>query len=112
MKVTVEELRSMSVEALLEARRQIDGVLSERREELERQLEQITGQRPFAKQQSGEVVNPPQKKRPGNKKVVWRYRSKKDPALLWSGRGVLPRWMRDEMKGTKFTREDFRISTQ
>src|SRR5260221_13381170 len=99
MKVTVEELRAMSVETLLEARRQIDGGLSERREELERQLEQITGQRSFVKQQLCETIDPPQKRRPGKKKVVWRDRSERDPSLLWSGRGVVPRWMREWRNG-------------
>jgi hypothetical protein len=36
----------------------------------------------------------------------------KDNMRFVSGRGVLPRWMREEMKGTKLSREDFRISTQ
>jgi DNA-binding protein H-NS len=38
-----------------------------------------------------------------------KYRSKKDKSLKWSGRGMLPVWMRDEMRGTKLTKEDFLI---
>jgi DNA-binding protein H-NS len=38
-----------------------------------------------------------------------KYRSKKDKSLKWSGRGMLPIWMRDEMKGTKLTKDDFLI---
>ena len=38
-----------------------------------------------------------------------KYRSKKDKSLKWSGRGMLPIWMREEMKGTKLTKEDFLI---
>jgi DNA-binding protein H-NS len=38
-----------------------------------------------------------------------KYRSKKDKSLKWSGRGMLPIWMRDEMKDTKLTKDDFLI---
>ena len=95
-----EELKSMNVDALLSARRQIDEVLSQRRQELEQQLEQITGKRPYD--------NAPQTAQ----KVAGRgiYQSRKNPEMRWSGRGVLPRWMREEMKGTKLTKEDFRIT--
>jgi DNA-binding protein H-NS len=38
-----------------------------------------------------------------------KYQSKKHKQLKWSGRGMLPIWMREEMKGTKLTKEDFAI---
>jgi len=38
-----------------------------------------------------------------------RYQSKKDKSVKWSGRGMTPIWMRDEMKGTKLKKEDFLI---
>lgn len=38
-----------------------------------------------------------------------KYRSKKNKSLKWTGRGMLPTWMREEMKGTKLTKEDFLI---
>ena len=38
-----------------------------------------------------------------------KYQSKKKPGLKWSGRGMLPIWMREEMKGTKLTKDDFAI---
>ncbi len=38
-----------------------------------------------------------------------KYQSKKKPGLKWSGRGMLPVWMREEMKGTKLTKTDFLI---
>jgi DNA-binding protein H-NS len=38
-----------------------------------------------------------------------KYQSKKHKRLKWSGRGMLPIWMREEMKGTKLTKEDFAI---
>ena len=43
------------------------------------------------------------------KKPEPKYRSKKDARLKWTGRGMLPTWMREEMKGTKLTKEDFSI---
>ena len=38
-----------------------------------------------------------------------KYQSKRDESVKWSGRGMTPVWMRDEMKGTKLTKEDFAI---
>jgi DNA-binding protein H-NS len=44
------------------------------------------------------------------KKAEPKYRSRKDPKIVWSGRGVTPIWMREEMKGTKLKKDDFLIS--
>jgi DNA-binding protein H-NS len=38
-----------------------------------------------------------------------KYQSKKNKSLKWSGRGVTPVWMREEMKGTKLRKDDFLI---
>ena len=38
-----------------------------------------------------------------------KYQSKKDKRLKWTGRGVMPVWMREEMKGTKLKKDDFLI---
>jgi DNA-binding protein H-NS len=38
-----------------------------------------------------------------------KYQSKKHKRLKWSGRGLMPIWMREEMKGTKLTKDDFSI---
>ena len=43
------------------------------------------------------------------RKPMPKYQSKKDKKLKWTGRGLLPVWMREEMKGTKLTKEDFAI---
>jgi DNA-binding protein H-NS len=32
-----------------------------------------------------------------------------EPSLLWTGRGVMPRWMRGEMKTAKLMKEAFLI---
>jgi len=42
-------------------------------------------------------------------KAVPKYQSKKDKSVKWSGRGMTPIWMRDEMKGTKLKKDDFLI---
>ena len=49
------------------------------------------------------------KKKGTRKKATPKYRSRKDPKVLWSGRGVTPVWMREEMKGTKLKKDDFLI---
>ena len=38
-----------------------------------------------------------------------KYQSKKDKRVRWSGRGMTPVWMREEMKGTKLKKDDFLI---
>ena len=38
-----------------------------------------------------------------------KYQSKKNKNLKWTGRGMLPTWMREEMKGTKLKKDDFLI---
>ena len=38
-----------------------------------------------------------------------KYQSKKNKSLKWTGRGMTPLWMRDEMKGTKLTKDSFLI---
>jgi DNA-binding protein H-NS len=43
------------------------------------------------------------------KKPAPKYQSKKNKGLKWTGRGMLPTWMREEMKGTKLTKQDFAI---
>jgi DNA-binding protein H-NS len=42
-------------------------------------------------------------------KAVAKYQSKRNPVMKWSGRGMLPVWMREEMKGTKLKKDDFLI---
>lgn len=92
----------MTTDALFALRDEIADVLSSRASELQKQLAALTG-------------STPKRGRPGSKrkgkigKVAPQFRSKKDPTLVWSGRGANPRWMKEEMKGTKLKKEDFRI---
>jgi DNA-binding protein H-NS len=50
------------------------------------------------------------KKKGTRRKATPKYRSRKDPKVVWSGRGVMPVWMREEMKGTKLKKDDFLIA--
>ena len=50
------------------------------------------------------------KKKGTRRKATPKYRSRKNPKILWSGRGVTPVWMREEMKGTKLKKDDFLIA--
>jgi len=50
------------------------------------------------------------KKKGTRSKATPKYRSRKNPKILWSGRGVTPVWMREEMKGTKLKKDDFLIN--
>jgi DNA-binding protein H-NS len=50
------------------------------------------------------------KKKGTRRKATPKYRSRKDPKVMWSGRGVMPVWMREEMKGTKLKKDDFLIA--
>jgi DNA-binding protein H-NS len=94
--VTPDKIREMSLDDLLRLRRELEEVLLSRREQLQRQIQLISEHAPAKGAAHG--------------KIMPRYRSKRDPKLQWSGRGALPRWMRDEMKGTKLTKDDFLIS--
>jgi len=94
-------LASMSVEALFRLRDEVAEAIAGRAADLRRQLSQLTGDKPARGRGAGG-------KRKG-RKVAPQFRSKKDPSLVWSGRGALPRWMKEEMKGTKLKKENFRI---
>jgi DNA-binding protein H-NS len=90
---------SMTVDALFKMRDEISEVLSSRATELQKQLSKLTG---TTKRPVGQA-----RKKLG--KVAPQFRGKKNPKLVWSGRGGTPRWMKEEMKGTKLKKESFRI---
>jgi DNA-binding protein H-NS len=103
MERKAERLKKLDTDGLLELRDQIDEILSQRRRQLLEQLQKIGGGAPG----SGDDA-----RFSGLRKLrlVPRYRSKMDPNVTWSGRGVLPKWMREEMKDTTLSKEDFRIA--
>ena len=97
---------SMSVAALLKMRDDIGDVLSRRASELKKELSQLSD---WGSKAEKAPRGPKARKIRKGKKVAPQFRSKKDPKIVWSGRGGTPRWMKAEMKGTKLTKENFRI---
>jgi DNA-binding protein H-NS len=94
-------LSNMDVNALLKLRGDIDEQLTQRRANLEKELARLEDVRSGAGRRAGGARK--------GRKVAAKYRSKKDPTLQWAGRGAIPRWMRDEMKGTKLKKDAFLI---
>ena len=82
--------------------------IQQQREYLESQL---AGLQVYASNRAGAAVRAVmQVPRTGKRTPAQpKYRSKKHKRLKWSGRGLMPVWMREEMKGTKLTKEDFLI---
>jgi DNA-binding protein H-NS len=101
MKMAAVNLSNMDVNALLKLRGDIDAQLTQRRANLQKELLRLDGLR----------VGNAGKGRASRKgrTVAPKYQSKKDPALQWAGRGAIPRWMREEMKGTKLKKDAFLI---
>jgi DNA-binding protein H-NS len=85
--------------------------VSEQRAYFEAKLSELTGigapKRRGRPPGSGGAKN---KKKGTRRKATPKYRSKRDPKLLWSGRGVTPVWMREEMKGTRLKKDEFLIA--
>ena len=106
-KMDIGQLRQYidSLEGLLKKK------VSEQRAYLEDKLSELSG---FASAKAAKMlraVTGAERTRKGTrKKAEPKYRSRKDPKILWSGRGVTPVWMREEMKGTKLKKEDFLIA--
>jgi DNA-binding protein H-NS len=96
-------LKTMQVDALLKLRAEIDDQLAQRRTQLQKELSRLEGLR-----SANGRVRPKRGRRKGGK-VPAKYRSKKDPALTWAGRGAIPLWMREEMKGTRLKKDAFLI---
>ena len=97
------KLSSMSVQSLLKKRDEIAGILSRKAEDLKAQLSILTGGNKKVGRPAG------RKRRKKMAKVAPQFRSKKDPKQVWSGRGGTPRWMKNEMNGTRLKKESFRI---
>ena|ERR1051325_8989930 len=84
--------------------------VSEQRAYFEEKLSELGG---YAAKKVARLGRPPggaKKKKGTRRKAAPKYRSRKDPRTVWSGRGVTPVWMREEMKGTKLKKDDFLIA--
>ena len=85
-------LSGMSVEALMDLRERVDGLLSERRAELQMQLERMTvvGSRRVVRG-GGSALK--------GRKVPPKYRS--PSGETWAGRGARPHWLVAAIRGGK-----------
>jgi DNA-binding protein H-NS len=104
-KMEVGQLRSYiaDLEGVLAAK------IQQQREILEGQLAELQGY--VSSKAAGVVRTVLRVPRTGTRaKPKPKYQSRKNKGLKWTGRGMLPTWMRDEMKGTKLTKEDFLIA--
>ena len=72
---------------------------------------QLAGLRVYADNKAGAAVRTIMRVPKTGKRAPAKpkYQSKKHKRLKWSGRGLMPVWMREEMKGTKLTKDDFLI---
>src|ERR1044072_4448607 len=81
--------------------------VSDQRAFFEEKLSELSG---FASTRASRVMRAIGGKKQTRRKATPKYRSRKNPKIVWSGRGVTPVWMRDEMKGTKLKKDDFLIA--
>jgi DNA-binding protein H-NS len=82
--------------------------VSEQRAYFENQLSQLGGY--VSKKATAAVKSVTPKGKAGKRaKAKPKYQSKRDKSVKWSGRGMTPVWMREEMKGTKLTKDSFLI---
>jgi len=84
----------------------LDKKINEHRAHLEYQLSQLGSYGSKKASAAAGAIAPRKGKRA---KAAAKYQSKKDKSVKWSGRGMTPIWMRDEMKGTKLKKDDFLI---
>ena len=104
-----KSLATMDVAQLRAHIDNLQGVLAkkvnEQRSYFEDQLSQLGG---YVSRKAKAVA--PGRGRTGKRaKAKPKYQSKKDKSVKWSGRGMTPVWMREEMKGTKLTKDSFLI---
>jgi DNA-binding protein H-NS len=84
--------------------------VSEQRSYLEEKLSELSGFASAKATRVARAVASTVGKKQTRRKAAPKYRSRKNPKTVWSGRGVTPVWMREEMKGTKLKKEDFLIA--
>ena len=108
-----KQLKTMDVSALMALRGKIDALLAAKRKEFESGLAALggdVGKGGLTTRGHAAGTGKVAKGRTGKRaKAKPKYRSKKNPKQKWSGRGMTPIWMREEMKGTKLKKENFLI---
>jgi DNA-binding protein H-NS len=83
-----DQLNSLSIKELIAMRHRIDELLARRVEADKRQLEENLRQ---LRQLNGT------KRKRAYPKVLPKYRNPRDHSLVWSGRGLRPRWLREAL---------------
>jgi len=108
--------KSVATMDIRQLRAHIDGLQSvlakkvtEQRAYFEDQLSQLGGYVSKKASAAVKTVTPGNGKAGKRAKAKPKYQSKKDKSVRWSGRGMTPVWMREEMKGTKLKKDDFLI---
>ena len=81
--------------------------VSDQRAYFEEKLSELSG---YASAKASGVMRAVGGRKGTRRKAEPKYRSRKNPKVVWSGRGVTPIWMREEMKGTKLKKDDFLIA--
>jgi len=112
-KSLVKSVTTMDVAQLRAHIDDLQGVLAkkvnEQRSYFENQLAQLGGSVSKKASVAAKVVTRGNGRAGKRAKPKPKYQSKKDKALKWTGRGMTPIWMRDEMKGTKLKKDNFLI---
>ena len=115
------KLRDMSMPELLELRERIQAALANKREELQRQIDELsapdmagTGNRRVGGRGRRARVAAPSRRANGRahplkgRTVAPKYRDPENPSRTWAGRGQAPRWLTAyEAQGRK--RDEFLI---
>jgi DNA-binding protein H-NS len=96
------KLSTMTIDALLQLRSQIDHQLAEHRQNLQAQLSRLTGTASITSSSPS---------RPSNKglKIAPKYRGPKGEA--WAGRGLRPRWLAALIR-QRHKLEEYAVATQ
>lgn len=114
-------LDNMSLDDLVELRETVTETLKRRVAELHRELSGQSGTGGRKDVQSHESNTGPRRREAEKadrtsslkgRKVEPKYRSHRDPTLTWAGRGVPPRWLREEMKDGKLSKDAFLIAQE
>jgi len=112
-KSMAKSVTSMDVAQLRSHIDDLQGMLArkvtEQRSYFENQLAQLGGYGSKKASAAVKAVTPGDGRAGKRAKPKPKYQSKKNKSLKWTGRGMTPVWMREEMKGTKLKKDDFLI---
>jgi DNA-binding protein H-NS len=108
--------KSVASMDVTELRHYIDGLentlakkVTEQRSFLQGKLSELSGYVSSKVPSAYRAVMPTPSKAGQRAKAQPKFQSKKDKSIKWSGRGMTPNWMKEEMKGTKLKKDDFLI---